>query len=95
MTELKGDNMGRWKYKIELKDLHKQHRAGEITIRQVALQLANRMNKATELMPLLARDRFARVGLELRAVVNTDKYDECLERLYDLGDRWDCWINTF
>jgi hypothetical protein len=73
--------MAKWKTTVRLGDLHAQHRAGTMTIQEVAKNLAARLRGN------LYSDELEEEIDELEGdIENADHYDSILENLYNFGD---------
>lgn len=72
--------MADWKTTLRIGDLHEAHQGGEMTIRDVAKQVADRLEKnrySESLTSLISR---------LKKVRSVKAYDSCLEALYNFAD---------
>jgi hypothetical protein len=88
--------MAEWKTTLNLADLHTSHKAGEITIQQVAAGVVARLKRnrfAEEWQVLDVIDRLE--GVAEDATATADDYDEALSELYDFADRdHQIWVKT-
>lgn len=84
--------MANWQTKLDVRDLWKQHDDGEITVQQIATEMANRLEKLKWPIDLTGiapgRDKFVE---ELQSLAededaDVDNFDDVLARLYDWAD---------
>lgn len=81
--------MADWKYKVRLRDLHERYESGELTVREVGVELAARLRAsgAWHDDDRGWRDELRHIAEELREEVeDVQDYDRILNDLYDLGD---------
>lgn len=87
--------MARWQYTIDIADIHEAFQADNLTVREMGKAVAERIRSSRAWnfeQPSLRdiADSFDEISSD-----DAGEYDDCLERLYDWGDRrHTCWINT-
>jgi hypothetical protein len=76
--------MANWKYKLDLKDLIKDHEAGKTTVEELGQKIAERIRE----QPFFAEeDDLESIANNFEECCNTDDdFDYCMNELYDWGD---------
>lgn len=96
--------MSKWKYHIDISDLHTAYEKNELAIPALAQRVAERIRASDAFQDTQHHERLTELADEFCEIDDDpDWYDSVLNELYNWGDTWLdphplgeklCWINT-
>lgn len=85
--------MPNWRFKIDISDFHTGLREGDISTRELAKGVAERV-RSSQAYVIYFGD-LEDIAAEFDEAETLDEYDEALRRLYDFADvEHRIWVNT-
>lgn len=87
--------MTNWTNKIELGKIFKKYNAGEMSISDVGKETAKKILQTVKRDRYLPVMSLTKLANKFKTVKTETKYNSLLNELFDYGDDWKIWIDTF